>query len=82
MTWVWEHLQLQLHLKTANVDTLSVASNGVITVVTTSAAKNLTLKLSPQNVTAGNIPEGPVTWSCTVEGANNNKYVPTECRKQ
>lgn len=58
---------------TENVASVACAS-GVVTVVTTSKAGGVTLKLEPTLVSAG------VKWDCTATGTNSSKYVPAECR--
>jgi type IV pilus assembly protein PilA len=58
---------------TKNVASLACA-NGVLTIVTTTAAGGITLTLTPTLVAAG------VNWACAVNSAANNKYVPAECR--
>jgi type IV pilus assembly protein PilA len=60
---------------TANVDNSTCAA-GIITVTGTDAAQNVVLTYTPVvNATTGN-----TEWTCTVDDAANNKYVPAECR--
>lgn len=68
---------------TANVASIAVDSTtGEITVVTTSAAKSVTLKLAPKDngssLAAGTVPSGNISWDCSASGFE--KYVPAECR--
>ncbi len=50
-------------------------SSGTITVTMDGTAQNVALTLTP-----GGGGTGPVTWTCAVTAAANNKYVPAECR--
>lgn len=51
-------------------------ATGVITVVTTAAAQNLTITYTPTVDAAGNI-----GWGCGVNNpATNNRFVPANCR--
>lgn len=60
-----------------SLSSLSCAdTTGVITVVGTTAAKGVTLTLTPSLDTT----TGMVNWTCAVSSAANNKYVPAECR--
>lgn len=71
---------------TKNVSSITINdSTGVISIVTTAAAKALTLTLTPKSggnaLAGGTVPPGPITWTCAVATpADNNKYVPAECR--
>lgn len=70
---------------TSNVASLTVASNnGVITVVTSSAAKNITLTLTPTvagaALASGTVPDGNISWTCGISDTAKQKYVPSECR--
>ena len=70
---------------TSNVSSLAITSNtGVITVTTSSAAKNLTLTLTPSvagaALAAGTVPDGNIAWKCGIADATKLKYVPSECR--
>ena len=70
---------------TKNVTSVKIASaTGVITVVTTSQAGNVTLTLRPQSnekdLASSTVPEGPITWVCKVSDDGKAKYVPAECR--
>jgi len=51
-------------------------ATGIITVTGTSAAKNVSLTLTPSL----DATTGMVNWTCAVSSAANNKYVPAECR--
>lgn len=71
--------------QTKNVASINVASDtGVITVVTTSAAKNISLQLKPtvnNAAIAPNVaPDGNIEWKCIVTDTNKHKFVPAECR--
>ena len=60
---------------TKNTTSLTCAdATGVITVVSTAAAGGVTITNTPA-FTAGSI-----NWTCAVDSAANNKYVPAECR--
>ncbi len=62
---------------TTNTLTLTCTdASGQIQVVSTPAAGDVTVNLTPTFV-AGD-PE--ITWTCAVTAAANNKYVPAECR--
>ncbi len=70
---------------TVNVASIAVdGTNGEITVVTTSRAGSVTLKLTPKSggaaIAAGTPPTSTITWTCTATGTGSNKYVPSECR--
>jgi len=61
---------------TKNVASLDCEdTTGKLTVTMTSAAKGVVLTLTPSVANAGGI-----TWTCAVDSAANNKYVPAECR--
>ncbi|WP_295467987.1 pilin [uncultured Pseudomonas sp.] len=68
---------------TTNVSTVTIASNGQISVVMNSNAQNVSLTLTPSSggsaLSAGTVPTGVITWVC---GTNSTtmKYVPSECR--
>lgn len=53
----------------------SACAAGVITIEGTAAAKGTKLTYTPTVNDDGNI-----TWTCKVDAAANNKYVPAECR--
>ena len=59
---------------TANVASIVVGANGLITITYTAAAGGGTVFLTP-TLTAN----GDVTWACTV-GTQLTKYVPASCR--
>jgi type IV pilus assembly protein PilA len=70
---------------TTNVTSIEVAAaTGVITVEMTDKAKGVQLTLTPQSegadLEAETVPDGVITWTCAVSTADNNKYVPAECR--
>ncbi|PPE66864.1 pilin [Caldimonas caldifontis] len=55
----------------------SVACNaGVITITMGPDGRNVELTLTPAVPTGG----GPITWTCAVSAAANNRFVPGECR--
>ena len=61
---------------TGHVSTLTCTGNGVLTVTMDATAGGVVLALTPTIPAAG----GPVNWACAVSDADNNKYVPAECR--
>lgn len=66
-----------LAVATANVDSSACTpATGVVAITGTAAAKGVVLTYTP-NVNT----DGTVEWACTVTNpADNNKYVPAECR--
>ncbi|MDH5434632.1 MAG: pilin, partial [Gammaproteobacteria bacterium] len=63
---------------TATTNTLSSAcddATGTLTVTGTAASKGVVLTFQP-TLTA----DGIIAWTCAVDAAANNKYVPAECR--
>jgi type IV pilus assembly protein PilA len=60
---------------TDNVTSLNCGGAGVLTIVTTQRAGNLTLTMTP-TLNA----DGVVTWNCTATGTNAQRLVPAECR--
>ena len=68
---------------TKNVGSISVDSNGLITLLMTPSGKSVSVTMQPQvggvNVTAGSIPSGTVTWRC-LAATGSEAYVPQECR--
>ena len=63
---------------TVNVTSLACApATGIITVVTTAAAGNVTVDLRPTAPGAGS--STPVIWTCVRTGGSNN-HVPATCR--
>lgn len=48
---------------------------GAIAVTGTSAAKSVVLTFTPTLTT-----DGIISWACTVDSSDNNKYAPAECR--
>jgi type IV pilus assembly protein PilA len=62
---------------TTNVKTMTcnaADADASIVLVTTDAAGAVTITLTPTPSPAG------VEWGCAVDSADNNKYVPAECR--
>jgi type IV pilus assembly protein PilA len=59
-------------------------ASGIITITYTALAQGVVLTLTPQDgaaaLAAGTPPAGPITWTCTVDLAANNRYVPANCR--
>ena len=61
---------------TENMASVTCANDtGIITAIGSAKAKDVTLTLSPQVLSAGN-----VKWACQTSNANF-RYVPAECRK-
>jgi type IV pilus assembly protein PilA len=59
-----------------NVSTLTCDdATGVITVTMNASAASVSMTLTPTWNAAA-----PVAWACAVTTADNNKYVPAECR--
>ncbi|KTD09261.1 Tfp pilus assembly protein, major type IV pilin class A [Legionella gratiana] len=70
---------------TGNVNAIAVNANtGQITITYTAAAQNVVITLTPQSggaaIAAGVPPTGAITWTCAVNAAANNRYVPANCR--
>jgi len=72
---------------TATPNVLSVAvapATGVITVTYQAAAQGVVLSLVPTAggaaIAAGVPPTDAIAWTCRVGNANNNRYVPANCR--
>lgn len=63
---------------------LVTAGTGVITVTYTALAQNIVITLTPQTnggaLVAGTPPTNPITWTCAVNNAANDRYVPANCR--
>ncbi|WP_426169931.1 pilin [Pseudoduganella sp. S-14] len=63
------------------------AATGVITVVTTTRAGDLTIKMTPFDgavgtaLVAGTPPANQIVWACSVDSAPKFKYVPANCRQ-
>ncbi|MEW5889654.1 MAG: pilin [Pseudomonadota bacterium] len=71
--------------QTANVQSVAVnGANGVITITYTAAAQNVVITLTPTSggaaLAAGTPPAGEIAWTCAVNNAANNRYVPANCR--
>lgn len=67
------------------VQSVAVAGNsGVITITYTPLAHNIILTMTPSvkgaPISAGTPPTEPITWTCAVADAKNNRYVPANCR--
>ncbi len=72
---------------TSIVKSIAIAGNtGIITITYTSLAHGLTITMAPQAngtaIVAGTPPNAPISWVCAVSDANNNRYVPANCRIQ
>ncbi|KTC88754.1 pilin [Fluoribacter dumoffii] len=70
---------------TQNVQSVAVAANtGVITITYTAQANNVVLTLTPQAngaaLVPGTPPTDPITWTCAVSNAADDRYVPANCR--
>ncbi|MFT4059927.1 MAG: pilin [Legionella sp.] len=70
---------------TAIVQSVAVASStGVITITYTALAQGIVLTMTPlsngEAIAAGTPPTTPITWTCSVTDANNDRYVPANCR--
>lgn len=70
---------------TPNVASVVVTpATGVVTVTYTALANNVVLTLTPQSngnpLVAGTPPTAPITWTCAVSNAADNRYVPANCR--
>lgn len=68
---------------TTNVSTVSIGTDGAITVVMKPVAQSVSLTLTPSSdgtaLSAGKVPTSTVTWACAT--TSDKKYVPAECRK-
>lgn len=67
------------------VKNITIAGNtGVITIDYTELAQNIVITITPKSngeaLNAGIPPATPITWTCAVSNANNNRYVPANCR--
>ena len=63
-------------LAAATANTLdSACVDGVVTITGTAAAQGVVLTYTPLDNA-----DGTITWTCAVDAAANNKYVPAECR--
>lgn len=70
---------------TKNVQSISIApTSGVITVTYTPTAQTVVLKLTPlvngNSLVAGTPPAATITWKCSVDNKDKNRYVPSNCR--
>ncbi|MEY6431368.1 pilin [Thioalkalicoccus limnaeus] len=63
------------------VDEITIGDDGTITIVYTALARDVEITLTPDpTFAAGEVGEGRITWVCEVDEADNNKYVPANCR--
>ena len=60
---------------TANVASIVIGANGVITITYTATAASIVVTMTP-TLTAN----GDITWACAVDSAAHDKYVPANCR--
>ncbi|WP_281546525.1 pilin [Pseudoalteromonas sp. PAR1] len=70
---------------TENCSAVAIAATtGVITVTSTAKAGAVELTMTPKTGTAalasGTIPAGEINWTCTIDSADKNKYVPSSCQ--
>ena len=70
---------------TAIVSSVVVAgTTGIVTVTYTALAQSIVLTMTPSSngaaLVAGTPPTDPITWVCAVTDANNDRYVPANCR--
>lgn len=70
---------------TANVKSITVDDNtGVITITYDTPAKSIVITLTPKSggaaLVAGTPPTDAITWTCAVDQAANDRYVPSNCR--
>jgi len=72
---------------TTNVKSVTVAAaTGIVTVTYQPLAQNVVLTLTPTYSAAktalatGVVPTDAIQWTCQVTDANNDKYVPSNCR--
>ena len=72
--------------QTPNVSSVAVdPGNGTITVTYTAAAQNIIITLTPMAggttaLAAGTVPSDAIQWTCRVDAATHDKYVPANCR--
>jgi len=78
---------------TQNIVTILAVNNaGVVTVVTSAKAGNVTITLTPFDgsgagggpgtpLSQGTIPTHQLTWACSVNSEDKFKYVPANCRQ-
>lgn len=70
---------------TAVVASVAVnAGNGIVTVTYTALAQSIVITLTPlvggAAIVAGTPPTDAITWTCAVNAAANDRYVPANCR--
>jgi type IV pilus assembly protein PilA len=70
---------------TAVVTSVAItAATGVITVTYTALAQSIVLTLTPKSggaaIASGTVPTDAITWTCAVNTAANDRYVPANCR--
>ncbi|MBQ4798508.1 pilin [Pseudoalteromonas sp. MMG006] len=69
---------------TENCGVVGVAADtGVITVTSTTKAGAVALTMTPKSgtssLTKGTPPAGEINWTCSIDSATKNKYVPSSC---
>ena len=69
---------------TAIVTSVAVGATGVITITYTALAQSVVLTLTPTSggaaLAAGTVPTDAIVWTCAVNAAGNDRYVPANCR--
>jgi type IV pilus assembly protein PilA len=70
---------------TSIVHSVAIASStGVVTITYTALAQGVVITMTPKSngtaMVAGMPPTDPITWTCAVTDAKNNRYVPANCR--
>jgi type IV pilus assembly protein PilA len=66
---------------TSSVSTLAIDDTGIVKITYTDLALDVVLTLTPNpTFSANKVGVGPITWACAVDKADNNRYVPANCR--
>jgi type IV pilus assembly protein PilA len=70
---------------TAIVTSVAItAATGVITITYTALAQSIVITLTPKSngaaIASGTVPTNAITWTCAVNTAANDRYVPANCR--
>jgi type IV pilus assembly protein PilA len=60
-------------------------ASGLITITYTAVAKSIVVTLKPESpkgtaIVAGTVPPNAIEWTCAVNAAASDKYVPANCR--
>ncbi len=71
--------------ETKNVKSIGITgATGVILITYQSNAQSLKITLTPKSggaaIAAGTVPGDAIQWTCSVDTADHQKYVPSECR--